>query len=129
LNEDMFPAIQKCLSIAVISTGRGWSTYFAQLNMGDLTRQRHGLHYHLHYWPLNDLHEFNNVEPTGIGRELFDSEKVNYSLAIGSALTRMAVLLFNDLCPLTKRLDIEQKKVVDSFSFERHPLFFESFNP
>jgi hypothetical protein len=112
----------------------GWSEYFAQLDLSGLTKQRHGLHYQLDYWILDDLHdfvysdEFRKVDSSGTGRELFDSAKDNYSLIIGFSLARMALLLFNDLCSNSKKFQNEQKKIVEGFSYERHPLFFENFN-
>jgi hypothetical protein len=40
----------------------------------------------------------------------------------------MALLLFNDLRPLTNRLVDDQNKMTSAISFERHPLFFETFH-
>ena len=111
----------------------GWASYFANLNMSELTRQRHGLHYHLDYWILEDLHDFiysdifNNVDPSGTGRELYNSDSDNFSLIAGYTMTKMALLLFKDLCPLTNRLAVEKETVMRSISFERHPLFSDKF--
>lgn len=110
----------------------GWANYFAQIDMADIPRQRNGLHYQLQYWIMDDLHdfvysdEFSEIGPTGAGRELFNCAKENFSLVVCISLTRMAFLLFNDLCTLTDRLVKEQKKMTSAISFERHPLFFDT---
>ena len=109
-----------------------WATFFSNVDISDITRQRHGLHYQLQYWVLDDLHNFvysepfQNVDPTGTGRELFDREKPNFSLAAGAVLTRMALALFKDVCTLTNRLAGEREMVAAAFSTERHPLFAET---
>jgi hypothetical protein len=110
----------------------GWASYLANIEIGEITKQRHGLHYQLSYWVMGDLHEFlypedfYDVSPAGGGRELFDSAAPNYSLRICVALTRMALSLFNDLCGLTNRLSNERAAVIRRFSLERHPLFAEN---
>lgn len=110
----------------------GWANYFAQLDLADLTKQRHGLHYQLHYWVLDDLHDFvhssdfRNVAPTGTNRDLFDTEKLNFSLTVSTAMTRMALLLFKDICGHTNRLVEERSRMLNAFSIERHPLFSDT---
>lgn len=121
-----------CVQPAALFGQRSGQHFFGMLNISDITRQRHGLHYQLQYWVLDDLHNFvysepfQNVDPTGTGRELFDREKPNFSLAAGAVLTRMALALFKDVRTLTNRLAGEREMVAAAFSTERHPLFAET---
>jgi hypothetical protein len=112
----------------------GWATFIANLDVGDFTRQRHGLHYQLNYWVLDDLHDllysqdFSNVAPSGVRRELFDKKNQNFSLTIGVVLTRMALSLLCDLSKLTNRLDTQLATISKTFSKDRHPLFSASLS-
>ena len=66
---------QRILRISTCSIWpEGWANYFSNLDIGQFTKQRHGLHYHLGYWVEADIHEFTfplalkKVAPTGEGR-------------------------------------------------------------
>ena len=110
----------------------GWTTFFHHLEIADLTKQRHSLHYHLGFWVMNDMHEsvhseaFGNVSFTGEARELFDSNDDNFSLAAAFTLSRMALSLFQSFGSVTNRLASEQALLSGVCHQDRHPLFSEA---
>jgi hypothetical protein len=107
----------------------GWANYFAQLKVSEITKQRHGLHYRLTYWVEDDLYTFLHpdgfceVSPSGNNRTLFDSERTNFSLTVALSITRLALVLFSDLCQITNRLSDESRLINECLSLERHPVF------
>lgn len=109
-----------------------WSSFFVNLDIGEFTRQRHGLHYELAYWVMQDMHsfvfaeEFRDVQPSGSGRDLFSLEEDNFTLVLGFTLTRMALDLFHNLARSTNRLIAERDLLDKVVITERHPLFADS---
>ncbi len=107
----------------------GWANYLSLLDVGEITRQRHGLHYQVGYWVTDDLHQFIHPEdfpdvlPTGTGRDLFDNTRRNFSFILASIINGLAIRLFEDLGQVTTRLSDERTVVYNGFSIERHPLF------
>jgi len=110
----------------------GWTTFFHQLEIADLTKQRHSLHYQLGFWVMNDMHvniyseSFRDVGATGEARELFDSKGENFSLAAAFKLFRMALSLFQSFAAVTNRLASEQALLRGVCNSDRHPLFSDT---
>ena len=109
----------------------GWCDFLSHADIATITKQRHGLHYHLTYWVVDDLHqfvytdEFKKVKPQGAGRTLIEPEQSNYSLALGTMMTRMALKLFHDTSRLTNRLANERAAIAAGIGPNRHPVFSE----
>jgi hypothetical protein len=97
-----------------------------------MVRQRHGLHYHLGFWIVDDMHEgnhmdaFRDVSPTGEARDLFELDRQNFTLAAAFTLARMALSLFQSFAPFTNRLAAEQALLAKVCNIDRHPLFAET---
>jgi len=110
----------------------GWANYLAQVDVSEITKQRHRLHYKLTYWVTDDLHtflypdSFRDVTPSGEGRNLFDAVKDNFSLTLAFSVTRLALMLFSDLSRMTNRLTDERDIMDRCLSPERHPLFVDT---
>lgn len=108
-----------------------YKAYAENLDVSELTNQRHRLHYDLDYWVREDLHDFlfeesfYTVTEAGSGRFLLDSQSSNYSLAVGVILSKMSLSVFRDLCDSTKKLQNEFELILKAFSNDRHPLFAE----
>ncbi|HSH38933.1 MAG TPA: hypothetical protein VK993_09115 [Chthoniobacterales bacterium] len=106
-----------------------WANFLAMLDIANITRQRHQLHYRLEYWLMDDLFEFSypedfpDVAATGIGRELFETTRPNFSLILATLIARMALRLFEDLSQITERLSTERALLENGFSYDRHPFF------
>ena len=118
------------------TTRLNWSpellSYFSNIDIALLSRQRHGLHYQVDYWIMPDMHEFihsdafRDVSPDASGRALFSPDRNNYTFTIAFTLTRLALMMFKDLCKLTNRLSGEQELFIRTLSSERHPVFSHS---
>jgi hypothetical protein len=107
------------------------STYIAQMNASDITKQRHNLHYQLLGWYFNDLYTFefpsgfDDVQPTGSGRELFDTSISKFSFSFAAAILRIGLDPFLDICRYTNRLTDEKDRLTTCLIEERHPVLFE----
>ncbi|NJK91884.1 MAG: hypothetical protein HC904_08695 [Blastochloris sp.] len=105
-----------------------WKNFFAQTDISELTRQRHGLHYNLKFWVMDDMHQLNydesfrKVDSTGQGLSLFDKDNSNYSYVLAFTLVQMALSMMVDLSQETNRLKDEMALILTTFSSDRHPL-------
>jgi HEPN domain-containing protein len=108
------------------------TSYVGQLNVAEITKQRHHLHYQLYGWVFDDLfnfqfgHGFDQTAPTGSGRDLFDPGAAKFSFVLAAALLRMALDPFIDICRYSNRLAQEKALLVACLPEERHPILFES---
>lgn len=107
------------------------NSYLGQLNVAEITKQRHLLHYQLRGWVFDDLfdfvfaHEFDRTSPSGSGRTLFDSDKPEFTFVLAVALLRTALDPFVDICRYSNRLADEEALLIASLPAERHPILFE----
>lgn len=105
------------------------ATYFCNIDVATLSRQRHRLHYQVDYWIMPDMHEFihsdsfRDVSPDSCGRALYSSDRVNYTFSIAYSLAQLALQMFRDICSMTNRLSAELSLLKQTLSPERHPMF------
>lgn len=105
--------------------------FYRELDLTDMSRQRHSLHYNLEYWVMDDLCDtvfddaFANMAPTGAGKMMYQPKASNFSIAIGLTATQMAMQLFEGICELTNRLQAERELFQKVLNLDRHPYFAE----
>lgn len=109
-----------------------WTNFIIGLDSGDLTRQRHSLHYQVDYWVLDDMSTFQYPDDfmalpiRGTGSNLYDHTKPEFNLCVATLLIQFGLRLSRELAEVSQSFNLQHCQFGALALAARHPFYSET---